>query len=55
MDKVTLGLLLSLASVFCLWFKFRLDENKTVVNNLKKEEEERLARLARVKQITNRH
>lgn len=54
MDKVTLGLLLSLAVAFYFWFRQRLDENRVLVNELKKEEEDRLIRLERVKQLTNK-
>lgn len=54
MDKITLGLLLSLAIAFFFWFKLRLDENRALVNALKKEEEDRLARLERVRQLANR-
>lgn len=55
MDKMTLGLLISLGTVFCFWFKLRLDENRALVSELKKEEENRLARLDRIKQLTNKN
>lgn len=54
MDKATLVLLLSLGAAFCFWFKLRLDENRALVTELKKEEEDRLLRLERVKQLTNK-
>jgi len=54
MDVDTMVLLFSVFAAFCWWFKLRLDENRELVQAARKEETDRLAREARVRELTNR-
>lgn len=54
MDIDTMVLLLSVFAAFCWWFKLQLDENREFVQLAKKEESDRLAREARIRELTNR-
>ena len=54
MDSITIVLLLLLSAAFCWWFKIRLDENSALVSELEREEEIRLLREERIRQLTNK-
>jgi hypothetical protein len=54
MDTDTLILFVLTFAAFCWFLKLRIDENRRYVKKIARIEKERLARLERVKQLTNR-
>ena len=54
MDNDTLILMIMTFLAFCWYLKLRIDDNSRMVRKLARVEEERLARIERVKQLKKR-